>query len=266
MENQLMVFGNEEFGKIRIIIKNEEPWFVAKDVSQILGYEKLDSMYKRIDKDDICKIDPQSEEYQGLRQNGETLESNKNIRILAAINESGLYEAIFGSILPQAKKFKKWVTSEVLPSIRKHGTYMTSDVIEKTLSNPDFIIKLATELKDERQKRIDAEKQLEEQKPKIDMFNEFLNVNQGIDMDEAANVLKEPDLGRNKLYNWLKNQKILMKGVRNNIPYSQFSKHFEVIEVVNQGGTFSKCLVKPSGISFIRKRLNKEKRLASTSQ
>lgn len=125
MSNELKIFNNKEFGEIRTVMKNNEPWFVAKDVSEILGYARLDSMYKLIDKEDSMNINPQTEEYQGLRQNGVCLEPNENIFTLKLINESGLYQSIFNSKLESAKKFKKWVTSEVLPSIRKTGGYIT---------------------------------------------------------------------------------------------------------------------------------------------
>lgn len=91
-----------------------------------------------------------------------------------------------------------------------------------------------------------------------EQFRQFMKSNEGIDMDEVANVLKIPKLGRNKLYEWLRKQKILMSGVRHNIPYSTYSHYFEVIEVVNNGKPFSKCLVKPSGVSFILKKIKKE--------
>jgi len=100
--------------------------------------------------------------------------------------------------------------------------------------------------------------QLEEQKPKVEMFDKFLQCDKGIDMDEAANVLKE-DLGRTKLFRFLRDNKILMKGDRQNIPYSRYAKYFEVIEVNKNGMNFSKTLIKPNGIAFVSKLINKEK-------
>ena len=123
MTNELQVFNNAEFGKVRTVTHNGEIWFVGKDVASALGYTKLDAMYRIIDDLDKWKINPQTIEFTGFPQNGATLESNPNVKILVMINESGLYQAIFNSTLSTAKQFKHWVTSEVLPSIRKTGSY-----------------------------------------------------------------------------------------------------------------------------------------------
>src|SRR5699024_5036271 len=122
------VFKNNEFGEIRALQINNEPWFVGKDLAECLGYSNTrDAIDKHIDKEDkgVAKLD--------------TLGGKQNMTI---VNESGLYSLILSSQLPTAKRFKRWVTNEVLPSIRKHGAYMTPEVIEKTLTNPDFIIQL----------------------------------------------------------------------------------------------------------------------------
>lgn len=133
---QVQIFENSDFGEIRTITKDNEVWFVAKDVSKILGYKETANMRKLIEKEDCLEIDPQNVENTGFVQNGMTvLEPNINIRRMLLINESGLYQAIFNSTLPNAKKFKRWVTSEILPTIRKTGTYQVS-------SNPFEQIKL----------------------------------------------------------------------------------------------------------------------------
>lgn len=153
--NDIQIFNNEQFGEVRVITKDGEPWFVAKDIASTLGYTTLQRMYDHVEQDDKMNIDPQSKLYQGLCGNGTTLEPNPNVRILTIINESGLYDSIFGSKLPSAKKFKKWVTSDVLPSIRKHGMYATDELI----NNPDLLIAAATKIKEERAARLEAEKQ-----------------------------------------------------------------------------------------------------------
>lgn len=123
-DTDIQIFNNPEFGEIRTVIINNEPWFVARDLSEKLGYQQTNNMKKLIDADDTKEIDPQNLEFSGLLQNGASaLEPNKFIRRLLLINESGLYAAIFNSTQPNAKRFKKWVTSEVLPSIRKTGGY-----------------------------------------------------------------------------------------------------------------------------------------------
>ena len=139
MENEMKVevFKNEQFGEIRVLEKGGEPWFVGKDVAEMLGYSNSrDALKKHIDEEDkgVAKCD--------------TLRGRQ---ILTIINESGLYSLILSSKLAEAKKFKRWVTNEVLPTIRRHGAYLTDDKIEEILSNPDTIIKLATELKEKRE-------------------------------------------------------------------------------------------------------------------
>ena len=114
--NEVKIFNNEEFGQIRSILIDGEPWFVAKDVSEALGYARTPNMIKLVDDEDKRNISSSDLEHQAYKQN----------YTIGIINESGLYAAIFGSKQENAKKFKKWVTSEVLPTIRKTGTYSIS--------------------------------------------------------------------------------------------------------------------------------------------
>ena len=139
MKNEMIkVFSNEEFGNIRTMTINDEPYFVGKDVAEILGYKNInDALIRHIEEEDKSDV---------VLHDGR---QNRNMKI---INESGLYSLILSSKLPSAKKFKRWVTSEVLPSIRKHGGYLTPQKIEEVLLNPDTIIQLATSLKDEQEK------------------------------------------------------------------------------------------------------------------
>lgn len=130
--------------QIRTVVKSNEVWFVGKDVAEILGYSDASSVVsKKVDVED-----------KGLAK----MATPSGVQEMTIINESGLYSLILGSKLPAAKSFKKWVTSEVLPTIRKHGAYMTDDVLERTLNDPDYMIGLLTALKDEKTKRIEAEK------------------------------------------------------------------------------------------------------------
>lgn len=135
--SNLKLFENAEFGKLRIIDKDGEPWFVGKDVAEVLGYERATkAIQDHVDSEDKDAIP--------IR---DSIGRNQNTPI---INESGLYSLILSSKLPTAKKFKHWVTSEVLPAIHKHGGYLTDEKLEEVLSDPDTIIKLATQLKEER--------------------------------------------------------------------------------------------------------------------
>lgn len=138
--NEIQVFTYEQFGNLRIVMRNNEPWFVGKDVAEKLGYSDLNkAIAMHIDDED--KLNDKTS--LSLGQRGGWL-----------INESGMYSLILKSKLPAAKQFKHWVTADVLPSIRKHGAYMTPETIEKVLYNPDFIIRLASDLKAEQQKNV----------------------------------------------------------------------------------------------------------------
>lgn len=142
--NEVKLFENEEFGQVRTIIIDNEPYFVGKDVADILGYaDPNKALAMHVDEED--KLNDKTA--LSLGQRGGWF-----------INESGLYSLILSSKMPNAKKFKRWVTSEVLPSIRKHGIYATDNVIDNILNNPDFGIELLTKLKEERSARVEAEK------------------------------------------------------------------------------------------------------------
>ena len=143
---KVTVFNNEEFGDVRTIMIDNEPWFVGRDVANILGYSNSrQAISTHVDDED--------------KKDGVTVcDSIGREQKPVLINESGLYSLIFGSKLESAIKFKNWVTKEVLPCIRKNGIYATDNVIDNILNNPDFGIELLTKLKEERAARIEAEK------------------------------------------------------------------------------------------------------------
>ena len=142
MENNvLQVFNNPEFGKVRTVVNNSEPWFVGKDVADALGYgNSRDALARHVDDEDKTSV--------VISDTGSNYKSKATL-----INESGLYSLILSSKLPTAKKFKHWVTSEVLPDIRKHGLYAKQSVIDMMLNDPDSCIKLLTEYKKEKQEK-----------------------------------------------------------------------------------------------------------------
>lgn len=166
--NEIKIW-NYESSEIRTIEIDGEPWFVAKDVATVLGYAKpLNAVSTHVDADDSLK--------QGL------IDSMGRVQETILINESGLYSLILSSKLPDAKKFKRWVTNEVLPSIRKHGAYMTESTLEQALTSPDFIIQLATKLKEEQERRRKLEttvavqeQQIAELQPKASYYDVVLN-------------------------------------------------------------------------------------------
>lgn len=147
---------------VRTVLIDGEPYFVGKDIAEILGYAKSRNAIKNHVDDEDKKDAPIQGDLGGTQT-------------MTVINESGLYSLILSSKLPTAKKFKHWVTSEVLPAIRKHGGYLTDEKIEEVLYNPDTLIKLATQLKDEREGRLIAEQKVAELKPKASYYDTILN-------------------------------------------------------------------------------------------
>lgn len=145
LENKLQIFRNSEFGEVRVVEINNEPWFVGKDVAENLGYAKArNAISAHVDSEDK-KEAPIQGDLGGVQQ-------------MTVVNESGLYSLIIRSKLESAKKFKKWVTSEVLPSIRKHGAYMTDNLVEQIYEDPQTMIDLLIKLKEEKENRIKAER------------------------------------------------------------------------------------------------------------
>ena len=167
--NELQIFNNAEFGQLRTLVKDNETWFVGKDVCEILKYQNGSrDINRHVDEED-----------RQILKSTKTvvLENGIPARGLTIINESGLYSLVLSFKLPNAKKFKRWVTSEVLPSIRKHGIYATTQTIETMLADPDNAIRMLTALKEERAKRIEQEKQIAtltaENQMQAQMISEF---------------------------------------------------------------------------------------------
>lgn len=152
--NEIQIFNHSEFGEIRAVSINDEPWFVGKDVAQVLGYSNTrDAIDRHVDSEDKNTV-----------VNPDGNRGNPNMTI---INESGLYSLVLSSKLPGAKKFKRWVTSEVLPSIRKHGAYMTPETLQAAILNPDYLLQVVTALKVETDRRRELEAENEQQRQLI---------------------------------------------------------------------------------------------------
>lgn len=150
------------------------------------------------------------------------------------INESGLYSLIFSSKLESAKRFKRWVTSEVLPAIRKHGLYATDNVIENILNNPDYIINVLTEYKKEKEHNLALKQQVKENKPKVLFADSVAGSDNSILVGELAKLLKQNgvDVGQNRLFKWLRNNGYLIKksGESYNLP-TQKSMDLEILDI-----------------------------------
>lgn len=202
--NELKIFENREFGSVRTVEIDGEPWLVGKDVAEILGYtDTYGALKKHVDDED--------------RQNCQN-DSFETPRGMIVINESGLYSLVIGSKLPSAKKFKRWVTSEVLPSIRRHGMYAEEELLE----NPDLLIKVAQALKEEREKNKKLSEENKRMKPK-EIFADAVTVSDTcILIGELAKIIKQNgvDIGQNRLFTWMRDNGYLIsrKGTDYNMP------------------------------------------------
>lgn len=201
--NELKIFENPEFGKIRTVEIDGEPWLVGKDVAQALGYANASKAV-------MDHVDDEDKRFEMLPVSDS---QNGNLVKTALINESGLYSLVLSSKLPGAKKFRRWVTSEVLPSIRRHGAYMTPDTIEKVLDDPDTIIRLATTLKQERERRKALESENHAMKPKALFADSVAASKSSILIGEMAKLLKQNgvDTGQNRLFETLRSKGFLIR-------------------------------------------------------
>ena len=234
--NELKIFENKEFGSIRTVEVNGEPYFVGKEVAAILGYVNQNrDIIRHVDEDDRMMINNESE------LNTETV-SRLGQRGGWLINESGLYSLILSSKLPTAKKFKRWVTSEVLPSIRKHGAYMTENTLEQALTNPDFLIQLAIKLKEEQEARKKLEEQAERDKPHTILGRAITTANTSILVGDLAKLAKQNGVntGAKRMFEWMRENGYLIKrkGTDWNLPTQRSMEMglFEIKESVHVDG------------------------------
>lgn len=237
--NEIKVFDNAEFGEVRTAVVNDEPMFCLIDICKALELSNSRIVADRLDEDERRKLD--------LPRQGETW----------FITESGLYAVVLRSDKPAAKKFRKWVTSEVLPSIRKHGMY----AVDELIANPELAIKAFTALKEEREKSKALQAENERMKPKEEFFDAVTDSKDAIDMGQVAKVLNYPKIGRNKLFEILRDNGILQQ---NNQPYQKYIDcgYFRVVEQKYEARPGEiriniKTLVFQKGIDYIRKILEK---------
>lgn len=222
--NEIKIFENSEFGTVRTIVIDKEPYFVARDVATVLGYSNpRDTIAKHVDDEDkgVAKCD--------------TLGGAQD---LSVINESGLYSLILSSKMPNAKKFKHWVTSEVLPSIRKHGMYAKQELLD----NPDLLISVAKELKAEREKSKLLKQKIEQDKPKTIFADAVATSSTSILIGDLAKIIKQNgvDIGQKRLFAWMREHGYLIKrkGADWNSP-TQKSMERELFEVKETAVTHS---------------------------
>lgn len=236
---ELKIFQNEQFGRVRTLQIEKEPYFVAIDVCNILGLTNPTVAISRLDEDEVTKFN-----LGGL--SGET-----NI-----VNEYGLYNLILASRKPQAKAFKRWITHEVIPSIRKHGLYATDELLD----NPDFLIEAITKLKEEREKNlklqaINSKLEVENEimQPKADYFDELVSRNLLTNFRDTAKMLQ---IKENVFIKFLLNKKYIYRDKKGKlVPYAYKNTGlFEVKETLNHKTEWkgTQTLITPLGREHFR--------------
>ncbi|TPG75607.1 phage repressor protein/antirepressor Ant [Brevibacillus laterosporus] len=217
--SNVQLFRHPAFGEVEVIVIEGKEWFGATQTAKALGYSNPhDALSKHCRKEGVAKRE---------------VLTNGGMQQMKFISEGNLYRLITKSKLPTAEQFESWVFDEVLPSIRKRGAYMTPETIEKTLSNPDFIIGLATKLKEEQLARQLAETQIEKDKPKV-LFADSVSASQtSLLIGDLAKLIKQNgyDVGRKRLFEWMRQNGYLMKsGSSKNMP-TQKAMDKELFEV-----------------------------------
>lgn len=237
---QVFEYGDRD---IRTVLDEQgEPWWVAKDVCEVLSMRVEQT--RRLDEDE-----------KGLRP----MQTPGGKQEMVVVNEAGLYSLILSSRKPEAKDFKRWITHEVIPTIRKHGLYATPQTVEQIIADPDTFISVLQELKQERQQKQALEHENKALKPKAEFYDAVTGSRSAIDIGKVAKVLAFKDMGRNRLFAFLREEGVLM---RDNIPYQEFidRQFFRTIEqkyTTPEGETriSIKTVVYQKGVDFIRKLL-----------
>lgn len=244
--NELQIFQNPEFGTVRTVEMDGEPWLVGKDVAEALGYKNpQEAIRNHVDDDDkgVSEI---------LTPGGK--------QQAPVINESGLYSLVLSSKQPTAKKFRRWVTGEVLPSIRKHGAYMTQETLQAALLSPDTMIALCQQLKDEQCKRQKLEAahselqvQAEIMRPKADYFDQLVDRNLLTSLRDTSKVL---GVGQTEFIGFLTKRGFLFRDKKGKLmpTASKNDGLFEVKECFNEKTAWSgvQTMVTPKGRETFR--------------
>jgi prophage antirepressor-like protein len=247
--DDLEIFKNNRFGEVRTIKEDGKVLFVASDVAKALGYARpLDAISAH------CR-------YTTKRSIPHPQSPDKTIEV-NVIEKGDIFRLAAKSELDGADEFESWIFDDVVPSVLKDGVYMTPDVLEQALLDPDYLIKLATQIKTEREGRIVAEHKIKELQPKAEFFDAVTCSNDAIDIGTVARVINFSK-GRTTLFRILRENKILMS---DNLPYQEFRDrgYFRVIESTftnprtGDVHTNYKTVVYQKGVDFIRRLLIKQ--------
>lgn len=211
----MQIFKNEQFGEVRTIAKDGEPWFVANDICKVLGHTNSRVAVASLDEDEkgVSKVYTLGGEQQ-----------------MTVVNEAGMYQLVIRSNLPAAKAFKRWITHEVIPTIRRHGAYATETTIESIIADPESGIKLLQALKAEQERRKEAEAIAEAQKPKALFADAVAASDNSILVGELAKILRQNgvETGQNRLFQWMRENGYIMRYT--NMP-TQYSMERGLMEV-----------------------------------
>lgn len=218
--NEFKVFNNTEFGEVRTVNRDNEPWFVAADICRALGLSQISRAMDRLDEDE-----------KGLLKVPHPQNQSKYMDV-NCINESGLYHLVLCSSKPEARAFKRWIIHDVLSAIRKHGIYATPQTVEQMLADPDTMIATLQSLNAECEKRLALEAQVEMDKPFTAFARDIANSSAAIHMGDFAKLVCNSGdivIGRNRLFKWLREKEYLMS---NNLPFQRYVEQglFEVNE------------------------------------
>lgn len=250
MEQIIKIFENEEFGKVRTVIKDGEPWLVGKDVAVILGYAKPENAI-------AAHVDSEDKTTTLIQGSGSNYKSKTTI-----INESGFYSLVLSSKMPRAKEFKRWVTATILPTLRRTGGYV---------SNEEMFIENYLPFLDEPYRNLfrlqmtiigKLNERIRHDQPLVEFANQVAGTENLIDMNAMAKLARAENIpvGRNKLYGWLKGKGVLMA---NNLPYQAFidrgyfSVKESVFEVNGLKKTYQQTFVTGKGQGFVISLLKK---------
>lgn len=251
-ENNLIKLQGKVFEGMEVEIiqdENGEPLFELYSTGMALGQTKTA-------KD---KIYPRKERIEKTLKNGSIPTVVRHGQ--QYLTEDALYDFMLEAHTDKCKGFRKWVTKEVIPSIRKHGAYITNEKLEEFLTSPDTMIKVLQNLKEEQEKNKRLQSEALEMLPKVEQYDDLMNSHDLLSMNETA---KSIGVGRNDLFNLLRNKGILMSDKKNkkdhNVPYQRYidSKYFTVVENEIMGETQPQTLVSTKGLDWLNKKLSKD--------
>ena len=223
---EIKVFENEQFGELRTVNQNGEPWFVAADGCKALDLGDTHKAVERLEDDEKGR---------------NSIPTRGGNQEMTTVSEAGLYSLVLGSRKPEAKAFKRWITHEVIPTIRKHGMYATPETLERMLDDPDSMIQILQTLKNERAARLQAEETNRLNAPKVFFADSVAQADNEILIGELAKILKQNgvETGQKRLFNQLRVDGYIMKG--STIPTQRAMEQglFRVIErtVTQPNGT-----------------------------